>query len=746
MTANLYQCWRDAISVGEDALARSNWLELLDAVNTAYELRPELDALDPLVVMAEQGTTAVLEIAECLDPGRCWLWQLLIAVELVAQDNLELARQVLIRVCAKRPRLPHNAVPLISTLLPGLYRLDPELPLKLAAIRVHVNDSLMLLGACGEDELVLDVSRLLEQSDALPRWDEYMVQGAAQAERDDLVNAIVRLFERTYPDTGTMQPGRMRTPESRRLQAWRRIDVPGTSRFEKASALIDELLDQDKTPLDRAVEAMQQGNGEDARKLLEKGLDRIKKTRGTARLSLMSRAVQVHAALGEHDAALKLLSKMKSSSRRTQKADTLARMETSIAIAEITLGEIPSGLARLLKAASEFDDHDDANWAIGDAVDAAILTGQLETLCDILPAEDPDHDDVFYRNQLVKAMALACAADGQIDKAFTLIDLISDRIDKDSALESLLVQFLPNYSNDLEVAERAALGMGGSKTASRLVDVAIAWHKDGNQPRARYLFEQALAAATDNRRVLGDVTQTAFQYGYVDGLPRAISSGLNQVLEEEPEAWQRWCKANVEKGLWWLNEGTIPNQWGLSFLQEPLEPPHPSWAEKIRGLARRSRLLRPTDRAEAEALFNTALELWQQKGDRPWEQFDDVSELARASGPAWAERLMPRIQELIEHARGMIQDGTRATWYQKLSWSLAFLEEWDLSLEVACEIAMPLERLRALEVWIVAAPLSSWCGHLEMLLHDEPMRGYLLAKLGQFDSTAKERAIAMLAP
>ena len=61
--SNLAQRWKDTITAGEEALTASNWLSLLDSIVTAYPLVSELDALNPLSQLDQEGKESAIEIA-----------------------------------------------------------------------------------------------------------------------------------------------------------------------------------------------------------------------------------------------------------------------------------------------------------------------------------------------------------------------------------------------------------------------------------------------------------------------------------------------------------------------------------------------------------------------------------------------------------------------------------------------------------------------------------------------------------
>ncbi|MBX2822994.1 MAG: hypothetical protein KTR29_25060 [Rhodothermaceae bacterium] len=737
---DLTQHWQDTIAAGEEALATSDWLSVCNSVISAYSQVSELDTLHPLTALDELGKESAIKIANHLDPGRCWLWHVLIATELTSLGRHQEASELIDPICNTRPRFPHNARSFLPPLLSELCRIEPALLLRLAAVHINVYGTIQYAGAQSKEQLVREMARLLERSDLLPQWDDYLLKGAAEAGREELIHGIMERFEQTYHYQPSFGREVTRTPESRLIQAKRKLSFYGAPRGEKRLSDAEDPTLDNKTDLDLALEALHKGNETRARECLEKGIKQVKKRRGLKRRKDMCRAIQAYVALGEQDAALKLLENMRSKSPTAKKSTTQANLIAYLAISEIVTGDFNGGLTRLWNAALQYEDHDDAFYIIDEALEAIDRAGHLDAFYRVMPPENDEEDTSFYRNRMVQHIAYRYAAKGRTEKAFRIAESFHEAIDRDRAFELLVIRFL---DTDLEAAERAARARSTKWAALRIAEVARAWHKKGNSNEANRIYRHAMKVAADNIQALGQVTEEASQFGYVDGLARALGSNLGNILLEKPEDWERRVQVGLRNGGSWL-AGTFPSHPFYGLLDDMPKPASSTWALKIAGFLGRSHRKSPQTPTKTKQPLEDSIEEWQQLAERPWDQIDKLPKLAKAAGGKKAPLLLPRTHELIAHTRKAIQDNMRGRWYRNLSWSLALMEKWQLSLDLACETAEPAERILALELWIAIAPMNEWKSQLERLLQDKPVYGWILGRLGQLDRKARRKALSFI--
>jgi|GEM_PF-5491551 len=733
---DLAQRWKHTIAAGEEALSTSNWLSLFDTIVTAYPLVSELDALHPLNALDEEGKESALEIANCLDPGRRWLWYVLIATELSIRGNHTAARVLIDPVCRTRPRFPNSARSFLPPLLSELCRVESEVPLRMASVHINVYDTLKYIGALSEDLLVIEIARLLEQSDLLPQWDDFLLRGAAELGREELVHSVTALFERTYHYQPSVGQAVTRTPESRRNDAKRALNFHSASRRERQPTAEET----DKTALDQAFEALKKENHTLARQYLDEGIIQTKKRRGLKRRKEMCKVIQGYVALGEQEEALNLLEQMRSKSSNAKKVSTQADLSAYLAISEIVTGDFQGGLTRLLQAAFQYEDHDDAYFILDEALDAIDQVGNLDAFYAAIPPVNDEDDRAFFQNRLMQHIGYRFAAKGQSEKAFSIAESFQGDIDRDSALELLVIRFL---NSDLEAAERAAMARSNKWAGLQLAEVGRAWHKKGNGERARRIYKHAMEISADNIQALGQITEEASKFGYVDGLTRALGSSLDNILLEKSEDWERRLQNGLKSGGSWLI-GVFPTYPFYGLLDDMPKPASSTLAVKIVRFLGKSRQESPKKDTKSNLSLEDSSEEWHQLAERPWDQIDKLPKLAKIAGAKDAHLLLPRAHELIAHTRSAIQDNMRGRWYRNLSWSLALMEEWQLSLDLACETAEPAERIRALELWIATAPMSEWKDQLERLLQDKPVYGWILGRLGQLDRKARKKALQFI--
>jgi hypothetical protein len=779
--------WRDALSAAEESLAAGALPALLQTLPAAARQRQALLAFKPLEVLRAHGTEVASALAGALDPGRRWLWHALLAGELAAGGASDQARRVAAELVEEAIRIPQASVDMVSTLLPPLYALEPALPVRLALRGFPVAASLRLLGGIGDAQQVLAVARALEAEDVVPLWEDPLVEGALQAQRRALVEASMALFERTYADPRMVTTVVLRDPAKRRetvlgrlghallkagdgagaLAVWSQLSgahlvfepawlacagfaaeaeqllarIPNArDRREAERTMREELAEQEAArngtlnapahdPLGQALRAARRGEEATARRQLAEGLHRGEQQRGAARVETLCRAVQVLAALGERDTARRLKDKVLGKIKTARKADTRARMEIAIAEAELALGDTARALERLLRAAGELEDHDHAYERLQSFLLSAGAAGLLDAVRAALP---PAGDELFHRERFIAYLAAAYAAQNQIETAFAVADSLTDPVDRDLALEYLVLTFM---DDDPANAERAAIALQGSTAVSRLVEVATAWHRRGDAASARRLFTLATARAGTAIGLIGSVTSQALLLGYADTARPALAQGLNGLVLEEGEDWKHCLHSARDKSRQWLEQDRPVGGWWFRGLGNPPEPAEPARlsggrsSDRIRALAQQARYLAARDEAAAARYVDEALTQWSGLAEQPWEQIALAPALAEAVGPERAYRLLPRIRDLLHHAERSLQDEMRGDWRRDLSWALACLGEWPAAFTAAYAIAQPRPRVEALQWLAWYAPLSAWRGWMRVLVEDEPVRVFVTARL-----------------
>ncbi|MCP5420670.1 MAG: hypothetical protein H6970_12420 [Gammaproteobacteria bacterium] len=779
--------WRAALRTAEATLATGAMQTLSHTIQEAAELRDALLAFQPLQVLNENGVETALALAAELDPGRRWLWHALLAGELLDRKEIGQARLVAAELCMESIRIPQASIDMVSTLLPPLYELEPDLPNHLATRGFPINASLRLLGSTGDAKAVLAVARFLEADQVAPLWEELVSEGALEAQRYDLVEALPALFQQTYPDPHMLNSVVLRDPDKRRetvldrlgyaflkngdgtnaLAVWSQLPdtrlafepawLAGAGFAAEAEQLLARIADERKrqeaerllreelaerrtrwsasaqtSGMDRfalALKAARQGDEEEARQHMAEGLS-LEEKQGPIRGETVCRVIQVLAALGDDEMAWRLKEKMLNKAETTEKGDERAHLEIALAEAELAMGDIPQAVDRLLRATGYLYDLERAYERLQAFLADAQELGRLDEVHAALPAAN---EESIYHERFIAYLAEAYARLDRCETAFALANSLPHPSDRDQALSYLILAWL---DKDIANAERAALALQGSLAVDRLVEVAAAWHRRGDATSARRVFALATERAGTVIGRIGSVTRQAMKLGYVDQVRSVLSQGLNSLMLEEGEDWNRWLAGAHERSRHWLEQEQSAGGWwfrGLGNSPEPAEPSQLSDgrpSERIRALAQQARYLEEQDQEAAARFLDEALTQWKKVlADKPREQIDLAPILAEAAGPGRAYRLLPRIKELQHHVARYLQDGTRGDWRRNLSWALACLGEWPLAFAAAYAIAHPRSRTEALQWLAWSAPLNAWRGQMRALIEDEPVRLFVISRL-----------------